>query len=377
MRTLPPNKTAKSAKRRICLTLLGVLVVFGVSAYAVFAAGGKADFSLAASPGSQTVSAGQAATYTVTITRSNGFSGSVTMTASSLPTGATATWKLADGTSSNVIPPSQNTATLKIQTSSSTQNKTYYPIITGTSGNLSHSTVVTLIVQPSTQPNFTVSAAPASQTVLQGDATTYTVTITRQDGFTGTVNLGVSGVPSGATASWSPSSSVPGSNSTATLRIDTTSSVSPNTYNLAIVGSGTINGSTVYRFAAVTLVVQETKSFRISGNLNGSLAPGRTLPLNLSLNNPYNFTLNVTNIAVAIEEGTGNQGCSGTQNFRIRQIPASRYPISIPAGQTKTLSELGVSDADKPQVGMIDQPWNQDACKGVTVHLSYNGSAGK
>src|SRR5438132_7542922 len=94
------KRTTRSARRKIGPTLLAVLAVLGVSAYAVYAAGGKPDFSIAASPASQTVSQGQATTYTVMVTRLNGFTGSVSLAASNLPSGATASWKLSDGTSS-------------------------------------------------------------------------------------------------------------------------------------------------------------------------------------------------------------------------------------------------------------------------------------
>src|SRR5919108_122270 len=104
------NGTTKSASGRAGLTLLGVLTVLALSAYAVYAAGGKADFSIAASPSSQTVSQGQAATYTVTLSRLNGFTGSVSLSASNLPSGATASWSLSDGTTSNVVPSSLNSA---------------------------------------------------------------------------------------------------------------------------------------------------------------------------------------------------------------------------------------------------------------------------
>ena len=58
-------------------------------------------------------------------------------------------------------------------------------------------------------------------------------------------------------------------------------------------------------------------------------------------------------------------------------MPAARYPITLPAGQTRTLSQLGVADADRPQVEMLDRPWNQDACKNAAITLDYSGSAGK
>ncbi len=112
-------------------------------------------------------------------------------------------------------------------------------------------------------------------------------------------------------------------------------------------------------------------------NLGTQLFPGRKAPLDFSVSNPNNFSIRITNLAVAVEEATDKPGCSGTQNFRIDQIPAARYPITLPANQTKTLSQLGVAAGDRPQVEMLDHPWNQDACKQATIRLAYGGSAGK
>ena len=371
------TRTTKSAGRRFALTLLGVLAILGAGAYGVFAAGGKADFSIAASPASQTVSAGQATSYTVTVTKVNGFAGSVSLAASSLPSGATASWKLSDGTSSNVIPPSLNSATLTINTASSTPNGTSNPLITATSDKLSHTTTVTLVVQPAAQPNFTLTASPASQTLVQGDQTSYGVTVTRTGGFSGQVSVSVSGLPKGATATWSPSSTVPGASSSTTLQIQAADNAQTGSYTLAIAGSGTVGSSAVTRSASVGLIVQKNQGFQIAGNLSTQLAPGKKAPLNLSLTNPYNFSIQVTGLAVAVEEATSKAGCSGTQNFRITQVPATRFPITLPANQTSTLTQLGVADGDKPQVEMLNQPWNQDACRNATITLDYSGSAGK
>jgi hypothetical protein len=54
-------------------------------------------------------------------------------------------------------------------------------------------------------PNFSLSISPASVTVpLLGSTANYTVTITRTGGFTGAVTLSVAGLPSGATATFTP-----------------------------------------------------------------------------------------------------------------------------------------------------------------------------
>ena len=48
-------------------------------------------------------------------------------------------------------------------------------------------------------PNFTLSLNPTSLTVQQGSSGTAQLTITPQNGFTGTVNLSLVGAPSGVT----------------------------------------------------------------------------------------------------------------------------------------------------------------------------------
>jgi hypothetical protein len=216
-----------------------------------------------------------------------------------------------------------------------------------------------------------------SQTVLQGDETSYSVSVNRSGGFSGPVALSVSGLPKKVTASWIPGSTVPAGSSGATLHIDAARDVKTDNYTLTIAGNATVSGNTVSRSAAVTLVVEETKNFQVAGDLGAPLAPGVKAPLNLSLTNPQNFDLRITNLAVAVEEGTSRAGCSGTQNFKVTPIPSARYPITVPARETRTLAQLGLPASDRPQVEMLNQPWNQDACKGVTITLDYGGSARK
>ena len=358
------------------LAMTGVLAGLGFGAYAVFAASGSPDFSITRTPATQTVNRGQTATYTMTVKRLNGFNGSVSLKASQLPSGASATWQLSDGTKSNVLPPQINRARLAIKAGSGTPIGTSHPLITATSGSLSHTATVTLVVQASSQPNFNLIASPWSRSVLQGDQTSYGINVTRTAGFKGPVKLSVSGLPGGATASWNPSATVAASGSGSSLQIGTVRSIPVGSYDLTITGTGTIAGKAASRSTSATLVVQPTQDFRIQGNLTAPLAPGSRVPLDLALTNPYGFNLRITGLGVGLV-GTNRAGCSAAQNFAVAQIPAARYPITLPARQTMTLGQLGIPDADKPQVEMLNQPWNQDACKNATIIFSYSGSAGK
>lgn len=97
-----------------------------------------ADFSLSVSPGSRSVVRGKAATYTVTVWPQDGFTGSVNMSATGVPSGTTATFSPNPATTSSV---------LTAQTSRSTPLGGYTLTITGTSGSLSRSTTASLQVK--------------------------------------------------------------------------------------------------------------------------------------------------------------------------------------------------------------------------------------
>jgi hypothetical protein len=102
-------------------------------------------------------------------------------------------------------------------------------------------------------PDFSISATPPSQTVVQGGSTSYTVTVTPKNGYNGTVNLTVSGCPSNTTCTLNPTSSGPPSYPTSTLSVQTTSSTATGTYTLTITGTDT-TGSPVHS-TTVQLVV--------------------------------------------------------------------------------------------------------------------------
>jgi len=101
---------------------------------------------------------------------------------------------------------------------------------------------------PAPAPDYSLSASPGSQAVVQGAATSYTVTINRTGGFTGSVTLSASGLPAGAGASFSPN---PATGTSSTLNVTTLAATPAGSYPLTITGtSGTLSRTT-----SVTLVV--------------------------------------------------------------------------------------------------------------------------
>jgi hypothetical protein len=98
---------------------------------------------------------------------------------------------------------------------------------------------VLLKVNPA--PSFTFGASPASLTVAQGASGKSTITVTGQNGFTGSVTLTASGLPSGVTASFTPN---PTTGSSA-LTLTASTSAAPGTATVTIKGtSGSLTAST-------------------------------------------------------------------------------------------------------------------------------------
>jgi hypothetical protein len=196
------------------------------------------DFSVSATPASSTVTRGQPTSYNVTITPTGGFAGAVGLSVSGLPTGAMGTFN---------PNPATSTSTLSVTTSATTPAGTYPLTITGTNGALTHQTSVTLVVQ-APAADFTLGASPASRTVSRGGSTTYAVTITPVNGFSGSVSLSVSGLPQKTSASFSPNPAT----SSSTLTVTTNKKTNRGTSTLTIKGT---SGS-LTRTKTVTLVVQ-------------------------------------------------------------------------------------------------------------------------
>jgi pseudomonalisin len=265
------------------------------------------DFSLAVAPASQSVLQGSSVNYTVTQTAINGYSGTVSFSVTGLPAGATSTFTPATLTGSG-------TSTLGVATSATTPAGSYTLTINGTDGVISHTTSVTLVVSAI---DFSLSAAPASQTVNQGNSTSYTVTQTAINGYSGTVSFSVTGLPAGATSTFTPAS-ITGSG-TSTLTIATSATTPIGSYPLTITGTDGTHTHT----ATVTLVVAPAGDFQMATTIaSQSVNPGQ--------NTGYGITI------------TSLNGFSGVVGLSLSGLPAGATgtfnPGSITGAGTSSLA---------------------------------------
>src|SRR5689334_17148444 len=86
-RVFPALRSASAATK---LFLAGVLLLLTAAGVAYAAQPAKPGITLGISPASQSITRGTAATYTVAITSTGGFTGKVNLTATGVPSGAAA-----------------------------------------------------------------------------------------------------------------------------------------------------------------------------------------------------------------------------------------------------------------------------------------------
>jgi hypothetical protein len=201
------------------------------------------DFTLSATPGSQTVVQGNGTSYNLTVGALNGFSGNVAFSTSGLPAGASASFNPTSVTGGG-------SSTMTVSTNAlTTPAGTYTVTVTGTSDVLVHSTTVTLVVQAAPAGDFSLSSIPTSRTIAPRQSATYAITINKLNGFNSAVTFSVSGLPPRTTASFNPTSSTTGT--TLTVKANPNARTTSAT-TLTITGTG--GGKT--QQVTVTIAIQ-------------------------------------------------------------------------------------------------------------------------
>ncbi len=179
---------------------------------------------LAVTPSSQTVPQGGTVSFQLQIT-AGGNVGSVSLSLSGLPSGATYSFIPISGT-----PPFNSI--LKIQTSSSTPPGTYNIVVKAKGTDTSDTETVKLEV--TSAGDFSIDLAMQSVTVAQGGTVEVSVLTSSSGGFNQPITLSALNLPSGVTAIFDPNPVSPGSTAKLTLKVSST--VPPGTYEIKIKG---------------------------------------------------------------------------------------------------------------------------------------------
>jgi uncharacterized membrane protein len=201
-------------------------------------------FAISASPTSLSVVQGAKGTSTITTAVSGGFNSAVALSASGLPANVTAAFSPA-----SIAAPGSGSSTLTLTAGSTAAAGPYTITVTGTGGGITHTATVALTVTAA--PAFAMSASPTSVSIVQGAKGTSTITTTVSGGFNSAVALSASGLPTGATAAFSPASIAAPGSGTSTLTLTAGSSTAAGVYTVTVTGTG----GGVTKTATVSLTV--------------------------------------------------------------------------------------------------------------------------
>jgi len=266
------------------------------------------NYTLSASPSSLTVTQGSSGSSTITVTPSGGFTGSVSLSTSALPSGVTASF----GTN-----PTTGTSVVTFTASSTATTGTSSVTITGTSGTLNHTTSISLTVNGVATPDFSLSASPTSLTVQQGTSGHSTITVTPSGGFTGSVTLSNSALPSGVTATISPNPTT----STSTITFTATSTATTGTSTITITGtSGTLTHTTTISLT-ISAAGGTTQLIGNPGFENGTSTA------------PWTLTAGVINNSASEPPHSGSWD-AWMDGYGTTHTDSSQQTVSIPAGKT-------------------------------------------
>lgn len=188
-------------------------------------AAGTPAYTITAAPAALSLGIGQSGQSTMTLARSGGFAGNVTLSLEGAPAGVSGIF--------TPNPATANTSTLAISTTGAASPGVYPLTVRGTANGLADRTI-TLTLTVTATPGFSLTATAA--TIAQGAAGTSTISITRTGGFAGDVALSATNLPANVTPSFAPAT-VSGTSSTLTLTVG--AGAAAGSYNVTVTGTGT------------------------------------------------------------------------------------------------------------------------------------------
>jgi subtilisin family serine protease len=273
------------------------------------------DLTVAATPSSASTLAGGSVSYAVSVGALNGFGGDVALSLSGLSSAqGAATFAPA------TIAGGAGSSQLTVTAAASLAPGTYPLTITATSGAITRSTPVSLVI---TAPpaSFSLSATPSSASTLAGGSVSYAVSVGALDGFTGTVALSLSGLSSAqGAATFAPATIADGAGSSK-LTVKTSGSLAPGSYPLTI--SGTSGQST--RSAVVTLEVSPKPDFGLTVTpVAAAVVAGRSTAFDVAVSSQAGFAGNVALSVTGLPPGA--------------KASFSPSPVKAPGGSKLTVT---------------------------------------
>lgn len=195
-------------------------------------------FTVSASPASITAAPGASAVTTISMTPGKGLASSVTLSAGGMPAGVTVQFSAAS------IAKAGGNVTMTVKVANTVATGRYSITVTGAGGGVSPAptAIVTLAVS-----GFTVTA-PSTVSLPRNGSVQVPITTAVSGGFSGALSLSVTGLPAGATASFTPASITNPAGGSSSLKLTAPQTSTEGTKSITIVATsatGAVSSTTV------------------------------------------------------------------------------------------------------------------------------------
>jgi Subtilase family/Calx-beta domain/Galactose oxidase, central domain/Kelch motif/Viral BACON domain len=179
-----------------------------------------------------------------------------------------------------------------------------------------------------------LSTTTGPQTVTQGQNAVYTITINRRN-FAGTVNLALSGLPAGASASFNPGSTT---GNTSTLTVTTNSATTTGIFVPSV--TATASGVTIFPLS-LGLTVNPSCGYSISPSARNFDLSGGSASIAVSAASGCVWTATATESWITINSGSSGNG-GGTINYSVAaNSGGARSGRILVANQTFVIAQAG------------------------------------
>ncbi len=164
------------------------------------------------------------------------------------------------------------------------------------------------MAQSAPSPQFTISAAPASLSIAQGNQGKSTITTIVSGGFNSAITLSASGVPAGATVSFNPNPIPAPGSGTSAMTVMVGANTPVGTYPITVTGSG------------------------------GGIKQTTTVNLTVTATQQPDFTLSVSPPALPVAQGSAGNATATTTILGGFNSAITLSASGMPAGTTLTFN---------------------------------------
>ncbi|KAF0244017.1 MAG: beta-propeller repeat-containing protein [bacterium] len=186
------------------------------------------DFSLTITPNTQTISPGNATSFTINSRAINGFNQPISLSVTSIPANSGLTTSFSNSTIM-----AGTSTTLTVSAASTLSPSVFSIAITATASQIVRTLTATVNI---TAPDFSISVEPNSQIVVVGNKASFTIKTRAINGFNQPIILAATTSPNDTSLTSSFSSDTINPDGSTTLTINTSANTPLNTFTITIAG---------------------------------------------------------------------------------------------------------------------------------------------